>query len=102
MKAHLVLKPAGEGPGNKSVLPTAETINQFMATKETIEKAESTAKQLGFKVVSVTPLQVTIEGSKEQFENAFSSRLKPARSARKRPRGGRTSVKNVGTQRVAP
>ena len=99
MKAHLVLKPAREGQRTESALPTAETVNRLLASKETIEKAESAARQLGFNVLSVTPLQVTIEGSKEQFEKAFSSRLKLAGPAGKAAAAGRTSSKKTSKKK---
>ena len=68
-------------------LPTAATIKGRLASEETVQKAEKAARQLGFTVVSATPIQVTIEGPKEQFEKAFSSKLKSAgkRVARKKP-----------------
>lgn len=76
MKAYLVLKHAGGGGGDE--LPTAATIKNRLASEETVKKAEEAARQLGFTVVSATPIQVTIEGPKEKFEKAFSSKLKPA------------------------
>jgi hypothetical protein len=76
MKAHLILKHAGGG--SLSELPTAATIKSRLASEETVRKAENAARQLGFTVVSATPIQVTIEGAKEQFEKAFSSKLKSA------------------------
>jgi hypothetical protein len=84
MKAYLVLKHAGDA----TELPTAATIKSRLASEETVKKAEKAARQLGFTVVSATPIQVTIEGPKEQFEKAFSSRLKPAKRAatKKTPR----------------
>jgi hypothetical protein len=82
MKAYLVLKHAGDD----TELPTAATIKSRLASEETVKKAEEAARQLGFTVVSATPIQVTIEGAKEQFEKAFSSRLKPAKRASKTPR----------------
>jgi hypothetical protein len=88
MKAYLVLKHAGGDAANE--LPTAATIKGRLASEETIQKAEKAARQLGFTVVSATPIQVTIEGPKEQFEKAFSSKLKsagkraPSKKARKK------------------
>jgi len=76
MRAHLILKHAGGGP--VSELPTAATIKSRLASADTVRKAEDAARSLGFTVVSTTPLQVTIEGAKEQFEKAFSSKLKSA------------------------
>ena len=75
MKAFLVLKHAGDD----TELPTAATIKSRLASEETVKKAEEAARQLGFTIVSATPIQVTIEGAKEQFEKAFSSRLKPVK-----------------------
>ena len=76
MKAYLVLKHAGGDSADE--LPTAATIKGRLASEETVQKAEKAARQLGFTVVSATPIQVTIEGPKEQFEKAFSSKLKSA------------------------
>ena len=76
MKAYLVLKHAGGDTADE--LPTAATIKGRLASEETVQKAEKAARQLGFTVVSATPIQVTIEGPKEQFEKAFSSKLKSA------------------------
>jgi subtilase family serine protease len=88
MKAYLILKPAGGAA--KEELPTAANIKSRLASEETVRKAEEAARKLGFKVVSTTPIQVTIEGPKEQFEKAFSSRLTSAgkrgkRGAAKKP-----------------
>src|SRR5262245_40357065 len=76
MKAYLILKSAG-GAG-KDELPTAANIKDRLASEETVRKAEEAARKLGFKIVSTSPIQVTIEGPKEKFEKAFSSKLKPA------------------------
>jgi hypothetical protein len=82
MKAYLILKPAGGAA--KEELPTAANIKDRLASEETVRKAEEAARKLGFTVVSTTPIQVTIEGPKEQFEKAFSSRLKSAAKGGKR------------------
>ena len=63
MRAHLILKPAGGDVGTEE-LPTAASIKSRLASAETVRKAEDAARQLGFTVVSTTPLQVTIEGAK--------------------------------------
>ena len=91
MKAYLVLKHAGDD----SELPTAATIKNRLASEETVRKAEEAARQLGFTVVSTSPIQVTIEGPKEQFEKAFSSRLKPAGAGGKGATKKKTSRKNA-------
>jgi hypothetical protein len=85
MKAYLVLKHAGGDTADE--LPTAATIKGRLASEETVQKAQKAARQLGFTVVSATPIQVTIEGPKEQFEKAFSSKLKSAakRAPTKKP-----------------
>ena len=75
MRAHLVLKPATDAPRNDVAIPTAETIKQYMAAPETVLQTTEVAKQLGFKVVNSSPLQVTIEGPKVRFEKVFSTRL---------------------------
>jgi hypothetical protein len=95
MKAYLVLKHAGDD----TELPTAATIKSRLASEETVKKAEKAARQLGFTVVSATPIQVTIEGAKEQFEKAFSSRLKPARrTATKKTPKKKTRETVVGSE----
>jgi hypothetical protein len=93
MKAYLVLKHAGE----VGELPTAATIKNRLASEETVRKAEEAARQLGFTVVSTSPIQVTIEGPKEKFEKAFSSRLKPAGASAKRGATKRTAKKKANT-----
>lgn len=99
MRAHLVLKQAGDSGNSESVIPTAATIKKFLASPETVQKAENAAKKLGFKVVNVTPLQVTIEGPKEQFEKAFSSRLKPVGSTSKSNSASRGSTKKAAKKK---
>ena len=76
MKAYLVLKHAGDDTAMS--FPQPRRSRDRRASEETVRKAEKAARQLGFTVVSATPIQVTIEGPKEQFEKAFSSRLKSA------------------------
>jgi subtilase family serine protease len=93
MKAYLILKPAGEA--GRDELPTAANIKKRLASADTVRKAEDAARSLGFTVVSTTPLQVTIEGDKEQFEKAFSSKLKSAsrkRAGSKKAPGKKESI----------
>src|SRR5262245_31130652 len=86
MRAHLVLKPAEECSETEKAFPTAACIKKLQASNETVHQAEAAAKRLGFKVVNVSPFQVTIEGNKEQFEKAFAARLKRSGLAKKTPR----------------
>jgi hypothetical protein len=95
MKAYLVLKHAGDD----TELPTAATIKSRLASEETVKKAEDAARQLGFTVVSATPIQVTIEGAKEQFEKAFSSRLKRAATKKTPKKKANTRETIVDTER---
>ncbi len=94
MKAYLVLKHSGDD----SELPTAATIKNRLASEETVKKAEEAARQLGFTLVSTSPIQVTIEGPKEKFEKAFSSKLKAAGAGGKRASTKKTTKKKANTQ----
>jgi hypothetical protein len=101
MRAHLVLKSAAR-QGLESAFPTAATIKERQASTETVQKAETAARKLGFKVVNATPLQVTIEGPKEKFEKAFSCRLKPAGGSRKTTAKGRPAAKKPARKKTPP
>lgn len=76
MRAHLVLKSVGgRSVLTECALPTSQNIGAMCADPSTVEAAKRMAESLGFRVVSSSPVQLTIEGQRPQFESVFSSGL---------------------------
>ncbi len=56
---------------------TAENISKYRVGTEVIEQATRTLEELGFDVLEVGPVSLTISGEKTLFESVFQTKLKP-------------------------
>jgi subtilase family serine protease len=54
---------------------TAENVKEFSASPQTVEAASKELEKLGFRVASRGPASLSIEGSREALERAFSSTI---------------------------
>jgi hypothetical protein len=84
IRAQVVLKSAG----GKSLLDadtiSADNIREFAASPETVASIKESLAELGFTVLRASPLQVTVEAPRDQFEKVFQGEIAPLGGGKER------------------